>query len=99
MLAVLAGGVQPGWLRTLKFKAFVYVTLKVGYSDPEGETTAHALRGLGYDVVDVRSSKAYEVSYEARDRSEAERLVDEMCRRLLTNPTKDDYRFEIREMR
>jgi len=83
----------------LKFKAFVYVTLKAGYSDPEGETTAHALKGLGYKVFDVRSSKAYEVVYEARDRAEAERLVDEMCRRLLTNPTKDDYRFEISETR
>jgi phosphoribosylformylglycinamidine (FGAM) synthase PurS component len=29
----------------------------------------------------------------------AERLLDEMCRRLLTNPTKDDYRFEISEKR
>jgi phosphoribosylformylglycinamidine synthase PurS subunit len=83
----------------MKFKAFVYVSLKAGYSDPEGETTAHALRGLGYDVVDVRSSKAYEVMYKARDRAEAGMLVDEMCQRLLTNPTKDDYRFEISEMR
>ena len=83
----------------MKFKGFVYVTLKAGYSDPEGETTAHALKGLGYEVEDVRSTKAYEVSYEAPDRAAAERLVDEMCRRLLTNPTKDDYRFEIREMR
>jgi phosphoribosylformylglycinamidine synthase len=83
----------------MKFKAFVYVTLKGGYSDPEGETTAHALVGLGYPVSDVRSSKAYEVSYEATNRQEAEKLIDEMCRRLLTNPTKDDYRFEISESR
>ncbi len=30
---------------------------------------------------------------------EAEKQVDEMCRRLLANPTKDDYRFEIEEAR
>jgi phosphoribosylformylglycinamidine synthase PurS subunit len=48
-------------------------------------------------VKDVRSSKAYEVSFEAANREEAERTLDEMCRRLLTNPTKDDYRFQIRE--
>jgi len=83
----------------LKFKAFVYVTLKKGYSDPEGETTAEALKGLGYPVESVRASKAYEVIFEARDRKKAESLVDEMCRRLLTNPTKDDYRFEISEDR
>ena len=83
----------------MKFKAYVYVTLKAGYSDPEGETTAHALRGLGYSVNDVRSSKAYEVLFDAGDQTKAEKLVDEMCRRLLTNPTKDDYRFEISELR
>ena len=81
----------------MKFDATVYVSLKKGYSDPEGETTASAFRGLGYKVMDVRSSKAYEVSFEASSREEAERTLDEMCRRLLTNPTKDDYRFQIRE--
>lgn len=81
----------------VKFKAFVYVTLKKGYSDPEGETTADALRGLGYPIDDVRASKAYEVTFEAGNRKKADALMDEMCRRLLTNPTKDDYRFEISE--
>lgn len=81
----------------MKYKAFVYVTLKKGYSDPEGDTTANALQGLGYPVEKVRSSKAYEVYYEAKSQGEAEKLLDEMCRRLLTNPTKDDYHFEISE--
>ena len=81
----------------MKYKAFVYVTLKKGYSDPEGDTTANALQGLGYPVEKVRSSKAHEVYYEAKSRVEAEKLLDEMCRRLLTNPTKDDYNFEISE--
>ena len=47
------------------YQASVYVRLKKGYSDPEGETTANALRGLGYDVTEVRSSKSYEVTLEA----------------------------------
>jgi len=83
----------------MKFKAFVYVTLKKGYSDPEGDTTAEALRGLGYPVEGVRAAKAYEVVFEAGDKEKAEVLVDEMCRRLLTNPTKDDYRFDVSEAR
>jgi phosphoribosylformylglycinamidine synthase PurS subunit len=73
----------------MKFNAKVYVSLKKGYSDPEGETTANA----------VRASKAYEVSFRAEDGETAEAVLDEMCRRLLTNPTKDDYSFEIREVR
>lgn len=83
----------------MKFKAFVYVTLKTGYSDPEGDTTAEALRGLGYNVSDVRSSKAYEVMFDAANRENAETLLDEMCKRLLTNPIKDFYRFEISELK
>ena len=81
----------------MKFKAFVYVTLKKGYSDPEGDTTADALQGLGYPVEMVRASKAYEVYFEAKGNDKAEALIDEMCRRLLTNPTKDDYRYELSE--
>jgi len=83
----------------MRYIATVYVRLKQGYSDPEGETTAKALQGLGYSVTDVRSSKAYDVTIEASSRAEAERLVEEMSRRLLTNPTKDDYRYELRETR
>ena len=82
----------------MRYLATVYVKLKQGYSDPEGETTAKALQGLGYSVADVRSSKAYDLTLEASNREEAERLVDEMSRRLLTNPTKDDYRYELREI-
>lgn len=82
----------------MNFKAFIYVTLKQGYSDPEGETTSDALKGLGYSVSSVRSSKAYEVIFEAVDKKKATSLIDEMCRRLLTNPTKDDYRVEISEL-
>jgi phosphoribosylformylglycinamidine synthase PurS subunit len=81
----------------MKFQVTVYVSLKKGYSDPEGETTTLALQGLEYAVTDVRSSKAYEMYLEAESMSEAETAIDEMCRRLLTNPTKDNYRFELRE--
>jgi phosphoribosylformylglycinamidine synthase len=81
----------------MRYTATVYVRLKPGYSDPEGETTARALRGLGYEVDDVRASKAYEVILEAQTKEEAETLIEDMCKRLLTNSTKDDYSFEIRE--
>lgn len=80
----------------MKFAARVHVLLKRGYSDPEGETTAKALRGLGYNVLDARVGKVYDLSIEARDEGEAKRIVDEICLRLLANPTKDDYHFELR---
>lgn len=81
----------------MMFEAFVYVSLKSGYSDPEGDATAEALRGLGYSVEKVRASKAYQITFKSKDRAEADALMDEMCRRLLTNPTKDDYSYELSE--
>ncbi len=83
----------------MKFKAKVEVSLKPGHSDPEGETTARALRELNYPVMNVMVSKVYTVFLEASSKAEAEEMVDEMCRHLLANPTKDDYKFEIEEIR
>ena len=82
----------------MKFNAKVYVSLKKGYSDPEGETAANALRGLGYNVEGVRSSKAYEITFNSENKETASIVLEEMCRRLLTNPTKDDFSFEISEI-
>jgi len=79
------------------YKAKVEVSLKPGHSDPEGETTARSLKELGYAVKEVSVSKVYTVFLEAASKEEAESKIDEMCRRLLANPTKDDYKFKIEE--
>ena len=81
----------------MMYKAKIEVGLKPGHSDPEGEMTSQSLRELKYSVKSVSVSKVYEVYFEAVSREEAEKQVDEMCRRLLANPTKDNYKFEIEE--
>ena len=80
------------------YRAKIEVSLKPGHSDPEGETTAKSLEELGYPVEATKVSKIYEITLSARSVKEANRLVDEMCRRLLANPTKDNYNFAIEEM-
>ncbi len=81
------------------YRAKIEVSLKRGHSDPEGEMTGQSLRELKYSVRHVSVSKVYEVYFEADSMEKAEKQVDEMCRRLLANPTKDDYRFEIEEVK
>ena len=81
----------------MMYRAKIEVGLKPGHSDPEGEMTGQSLRELKYSVESISVSKVYDVYFEAGSREEAEKQVDEMCRRLLANPTKDDYRFEIEE--
>jgi len=83
----------------MRYVARVEVSLKPGHSDPEGETTRAALVELKYPVESVRVSKVYEIVFEAESIGEARVKVEEMCRRLLANPVKDDYRYYVEEVR
>lgn len=65
--------------------------------DAEGSTVKEALNHLGYRVLDTRVGKVYELVLEASDREHAASLVNEMCKRLLANPVKDRYVFEVEE--
>jgi len=79
------------------YRARIEVSLKPGHSDPEGEMTGQSLKELKYSVKTVNVSKVYTVVFEAESREKAEQAVEEMCRRLLANPTKDNYSYEIEE--
>jgi len=83
----------------MRYQAKVEVKLKPGHSDPEGETTRQALVELKYPIKSVGVGKVYAIVLEARSLAEAKRILDEICRRLLANPVKDNYRFEIEEVK
>lgn len=81
----------------MKYRLKIEVSLKPGHSDPEGETTARLLKELGYKVEAANVSKVYSLVLEAETRKEAETKAEEMCKRLLANPTKDNYAIVIEE--
>ncbi|MFZ1038928.1 MAG: phosphoribosylformylglycinamidine synthase subunit PurS [Candidatus Bathyarchaeia archaeon] len=81
----------------MKYKLRIEVSLKPGHSDPEGETTAHLLKELGYKIETVNVSKVYSLVLRAESRKEAESEAEEMCKRLLANPTKDNYDIVVGE--
>jgi phosphoribosylformylglycinamidine synthase PurS subunit len=82
----------------MRFRARVEVGLKPGHSDPEGETTKQSLSELKYPIDSVNVRKVYEVALNAKNLTEAKKMVEDMCKRLLANPVKDNYRFEIEEV-
>jgi phosphoribosylformylglycinamidine synthase len=81
----------------MKYRLKIEVSLKPGHSDPEGETTARLLKELGYRVDAVNVGKVYSVVLDAESRREAETEAEEICKRLLANPTKDNYAILIEE--
>ena len=79
----------------MKYRLRIEVCLKPGHSDPEGETTAGLLKELSYRVDSANVSKVYSIVLEAATQKEAEAKAEEMCKRLLANPTKDDYAIDV----
>jgi phosphoribosylformylglycinamidine synthase subunit PurS len=83
----------------MKYRAKIEVSLKPGHSNPEGETTAHLLKELGYKVETVDVSKVYTVTLEASSVKEAKAKAEDMSKRLLANPTKDNYTIIVEEQK
>ena len=76
--------------------AKIYVTLKPGVLDAQGDTVRSALETLGFKgLADVRVGKFMVLTLNGLTQAEATTQVEEMCKRLLANPVIEDYRFDI----
>jgi phosphoribosylformylglycinamidine synthase PurS subunit len=76
--------------------AVVYVRLKDGVLDPQGSTIKRALDDMGYQgIKQIRSGKIFEITLERDGDKKPEELIDEICRKLLTNPVIEKFNFEI----
>ena len=78
--------------------AKVTVSPKRAVLDPQGKVVQSGLHKLGYDgVIDVRVGKFIEVDLGDVQRDAAEEMVEQMCRRFLSNPIIEDFHFELVE--
>lgn len=74
-------------------KARVYVMLKTGVLDPQGEAVRHALGSLGFDGVNgVRQGKVIELDLAD---GTTEDTIKAMCDKLLANTVIESYRIEV----
>lgn len=81
------------------YLAKIYVTLKPVVNDPQGLTVESGLKSLGFaNVRSVRVGKYLEVKVEEQDRNRAEEQVKDMCRKLLSNPVIEDFRFDLDQL-
>ena len=71
-------------------KVRVLVRPKRGILDPQGEAVRRALPALGFEgVKTVHVGRLVEMEVEKADE------VEGMCRRLLANPTIEEYEWEV----
>jgi len=78
------------------YRARIRITLRPSILDPQGKAVHHAIGALGTaGVQDVRMGKYVEMKLEAASPGEAQRITEEVCRKLLANPVMEDFHFEI----
>ena len=71
-------------------KVRVLVRPKSGILDPQGEAVLRALPALGFGgVKTVHIGRLVEMEVDSADE------VEGMCRRLLANPTIEEYEWEV----
>ena len=76
-----------------RFTFEVLVSLKPGLSDPQGKAVESSLPALGWtNVSGVRVGRHVALTVEASSEAEAHAQVEEMARRLLSNPVIEEFR-------
>ena len=77
-------------------KARITVSLKNGILDPQGKAVEHSLHSLGFDSVkEVRIGKYIEIEIIETDPEKAKMRIDEMCKKLLSNPVTENFRVDL----
>ena len=80
-------------LKKNKLKFSVTVTLKKDVLDPQGKVVKNTLQNLGMDkLISIRQGKYFEIELDDEDQFEAEKKVDEMCKKLLANLIIENYK-------
>jgi len=81
-------------LKKNKLKFSVTVTLKKDVLDPQGKVVQNTLQNLGMDnLKSVRQGKYFELEINENDQAQAEKKVDDMCKKLLANLIIEDYKI------
>ena len=81
-------------LKKNKLKFSVTVTLKKDVLDPQGKVVQNTLQNLGMDnLKSVRQGKYFELEINDNNQVQAEKKVDDMCKKLLANLIIEDYKI------
>ena len=79
-------------------KVLVTVTLKKDVLDPQGKVVRQTLKNMGYNEIDnVRQGKYFEIELNVNDKNKAEKIVQEICNKLLVNTIIENYTINYKE--
>ena len=75
-------------------KIKVIVTPKKGVLDPQGKAIQQTLNSMNFiDVSEVRQGKYFEIDVKENDPKKAQKIVEDMCNKLLANLVIENYKI------
>lgn len=83
----------------MKFKAEIDVMPLDALLDPQGKAVTGSMKNIGLESIDgVRIGRHVRLFVEANSSSEAEKMVEEACKKLLANQIMESYTFQVEEV-
>jgi phosphoribosylformylglycinamidine synthase subunit PurS len=81
------------------FKAKVIIKRRPSILDPQGKAVEKGAELLGLtNIKDTRIGKYIEFNVDAESKNDAEKEVNDYCRKLLANPIMEDFEFSLEEV-
>ena len=75
-------------------KVSAVITLKKDVLDPQGKVIQQALDGMGFkDINEIRQGKYFEIDVKENDPKKAQKIVEDMCTKLLANLVIENYKI------
>ena len=64
--------------------------------DPQGKVVNQTLKNMGYlNITNVRQGKYFEIEINENDKEKAKKIIEEICKKLLTNTVIEDYTINL----
>lgn len=83
----------------MKFIAQINVMPLKALLDPQGKAVMSSAEKTNFNTIsNVRIGKHIDVELEAKDKTEAANIVDDLCKKILSNPIIESYEFNIFEI-
>lgn len=82
----------------MKFTAEIDIMPHKALLDPQGKAVSNSMKNVGLpEITEVRIGKHISLEVEAGDKAEAEKKVEEACKKLLANQITESFQFELSE--
>ena len=71
--------------------------MKKDVLDPQGKVVEQTLKNMGHENIEnVRQGKYFEIELSENDEKKAEKIIEEICKKLLTNTVIEEYKINYK---